>query len=163
MSALYEVEQITISFDPNSPMYQLKAIPVGIERFRITDIPLFIDDVALNDIISVEALRHGAGDLMVADKFEVIERGGHSTIVATLTEDWFKACYSNKTAMTSFISAIQELGCDCQGVRSSVVIDLPEDSNIAGTLQWLEEQKSAGRIRGYRFSYVYSPPRHLLH
>lgn len=155
-------QTVAIRFDaPLSPdgFESVTATAVGHGRFRIDQIPVFVDDLARTDVVSVEY----DGEDFTSSAQKVVERGGHSTMLVLLENDFLKSLFRDKSLMASFTKEVRSFDCDVHGFSKYMAIDVGAVADLGGLLRFLEDRKSDGKVCWYKFRYIYSPPRHQLH
>jgi hypothetical protein len=88
-------------------------------NYRLKNIPFFIDDLAFDDVISVQTI---ADQLYQIDG--VVERSGNSTVWITIDPD------ANETAI---LDEIKALGCMVEGgvLARYFAINVPKDVDIS--------------------------------
>lgn len=138
----------------------LDAVPVGSDRYRIQEIPMAIEGLAVGDIVRCTGEEDG---LLESTAEEVVSRGGHSTVWAHLTPVYQSRFLSDESQRKQFIRQIERSGCTMAGYDARIGIDVPINARIQDLVSFLDGMKYLGVLSAHRFSHVFRPAARALH
>lgn len=106
------------------------------EYYKVDNIPFFIKNVSLGDIVSVE---DDDGELFFDD---IIETSGHSTI---------QIVFFDQSKAESIEKSLEERGCHWEGshIKSLISVDIPSEVNYEPIKKFLDDLESL-KILEYR-------------
>lgn len=128
------------------PPYQWESVwanPVSDGLYQIDNIPFFVSDISLGDIVEAEY----SDDVLVYVKTAVPSSNGTIHVV----------CYDHKTCQ-QLLSRLPGWGCDYEvgELERLVAIDVPARAEVDDLLAWLDRQARAEQL-----VYEESAPRYL--
>jgi hypothetical protein len=120
---------------PGEPTEVLWAEPLGDDRYRLQDVPLYATDASYGDIVRA---REQEGALVVE---EIVDRGGHSTyhvrVPPALIDEFHQ----------KYWKSLELLGCTYVGRKGAqylVAVDVPPETDLRQVQMLLDK----GRQRG---------------
>lgn len=118
----------------------LWALPVGRKLYKIDNIPMYIEDLAVGDRVSVQ--REG-GQLWAT---ELVENGGHGTIWVESNEDDPEAAERNLIAIAETLSAAN-VSSELEGEIPRLAVDVEKAGDSAWLIGELQGMEGSGLLQ----------------
>jgi hypothetical protein len=104
------------------------AFSLGDGRYRLDNIPFFIYDVSIDDIVSAEEV-----DGILTFR-QVLSSGGHSTYRVFYRD----RAIASPAALDERLAAVRTLGASTEGAKRVTAIDVPPDADLDAIYRLLD-------------------------